>query len=75
MALSNRRFLYRYFSMDPDAHDLAFEKKKIEDIVALGFLYLGTVDQFNDPNEFRAQLSVTSDPVARRKWLAGKRQA
>lgn len=68
-AKRNRRFLYRYLAMDPDAIDQELEKKKLRDLVVLGELYLSPIRQFNDPNEFRAKLKMTPDLVAREKWL------
>lgn len=68
-ARRNRRFLYRYLAMDPAAVDHELEKRKLRDLLVLGELYLSPTSQFNDPNEFRANLSLTSDLAAREAWI------
>jgi hypothetical protein len=68
-AKRNRRFLYRYLPMDPGSANLPLERRKIEDLVVRGELYLSPVSQFNDPNEFRARVRLTSDPEASGKWM------
>lgn len=68
-ARRNRRFLYRYLAMDPDASNREFENRKLEDLLVRGELYLSPLHQFNDPNEFRARLIMNPDPAAQRRWL------
>lgn len=68
-AKRNRRFLYRYLAMDPTALDQELEKRKLTDLLVRGELYLSPVRQFNDPNEFRARVTLTPDPHIRREWI------
>ena len=64
----DRRFLYKYLSVDAGSTSSGIEKKKVFDLLITGELYLSSCDQFNDPNEFRANLSFTDDQVALRQW-------
>lgn len=70
-AKRNRRFLYRYLPMDSDASNLTLEQRKIEDLLVRGELYVSSVNQFNDPNEFRARVQLTSNVEARDQWIRG----
>lgn len=64
----DRRFLYKYLSVNPGASDHWLEKKKLFDLLLTGELYMSSVDQFNDPNEFRAKLQWTDDSNHLRSW-------
>lgn len=64
----DRRFLYKYLSVDAGSTSSGIEKKKLFDLLVTGELYLSSCDQFNDPNEFRANLSFTDDQPALRRW-------
>jgi hypothetical protein len=68
-AKRNRRFIYRYLPMDPRSPNPQLEQRKVEDLVIRGELYLSPVSQFNDPNEFRARVQLTSDTSVREKWM------
>lgn len=63
------RLLYKYLGFDVEAHADPLDHKKAADLIVDGSLYLCAPWGFNDPDEFRAQVSVTTDAVERRKWV------
>ncbi|MGE8451655.1 MAG: DUF2971 domain-containing protein [Pseudomonadales bacterium] len=67
----NRRFLYKYLPVDSESTNSNIERKKLFDLLVTGELYLSSSNQFNDPNEFRANLSFTKDKPTLRKWAEG----
>jgi hypothetical protein len=71
----NKRFLYKYLPFDVDGVNAELEKKKVLDLLVEGQLYLSSIDQFNDPNEFRAYFSFSRDSARLRNWAKqGARQ-
>ena len=59
-------FFYKYLDFSSASE---FSIKKARDLIIDNRLYMARPSEFNDPNEFRAKVRATSDPVARRKWL------